>query len=81
MRALITHECSGHVREELRALGHDAWSCDLVPAEDGSPFHIQGDAVKRRMRLYIESWVIPELEKAYDQLTPKKEREISEGER
>jgi hypothetical protein len=22
-------------------LGHDAWSCDLLPAEDGSPHHIQ----------------------------------------
>ena len=24
-------------------MGHDAWSCDLLPADDGSPFHIQGD--------------------------------------
>jgi hypothetical protein len=27
----------------FRELGHDAWSCDLLPAEDGSPFHIEGD--------------------------------------
>jgi hypothetical protein len=24
-------------------LGHDAWSCDLLPADDGSPFHFQND--------------------------------------
>jgi hypothetical protein len=31
------------VRESFRALGHDAWSCDLLEAADGSEFHIQGD--------------------------------------
>jgi hypothetical protein len=31
------------IREAFRSRGHDAWSCDLKPAEDGSPFHIQGD--------------------------------------
>lgn len=43
MRVLIGCECSGRVREAFRALGHDAWSADLQPAEDGSPFHIIGD--------------------------------------
>jgi hypothetical protein len=46
MRALIACEFSGVVRSAFRALGHDAWSCDLLPAEDGSPFHIQDDALK-----------------------------------
>jgi hypothetical protein len=41
MRVLIACEYSGRVREAFRALGHDAWSCDLLPAEDGSEFHIQ----------------------------------------
>ncbi len=36
-------ESSGVVREAFRAHGHDAWSCDLQAADDGSPFHIQGD--------------------------------------
>lgn len=36
-------ECSGVVREAFRELGHDAWSCDLLPAEDGSPYHYQCD--------------------------------------
>ena len=36
-------ECSGRVREAFRRKGHDAWSCDLLPAEDNSKFHIIGD--------------------------------------
>jgi hypothetical protein len=43
MKILILCESSGIVREAFRALGHDAWSCDLLPADDGSPFHIQAD--------------------------------------
>jgi site-specific DNA-cytosine methylase len=26
-------------------MGHDAWSCDLLPAEDGSGFHVQRDVL------------------------------------
>lgn len=46
MRVLVACECSGVVRRAFRAMGHDAWSCDLQPAEDGSPFHIRGDAIE-----------------------------------
>ncbi len=46
MKILIACEFSGTVREAFRALGHDAWSCDLLPADDKSPFHIQGDVQK-----------------------------------
>lgn len=45
MRALIACECSGVVRRALRAVGVDAWSCDLEPSEDDSPFHYQADAL------------------------------------
>ena len=45
MRVLVACECSGVVRQAFRARGHDAYSCDLVPAEDDSPFHIQADAL------------------------------------
>ena len=45
MRVLVACERSGIVREAFRRRGHNAWSCDLLPAEDGSPYHIQGDAV------------------------------------
>lgn len=56
MRVLVACEYSGRVREAFRALGHDAWSCDLLEAEDGSPFHIQGDcleAIKRGWDLMV----------------------------
>jgi len=45
MRVLIACEYSGRVRNAFRLRGHDAWSCDLLPAEDGSPHHVQGDVV------------------------------------
>lgn len=46
MRVLVACERSGVVRRAFRSLGHDAWSCDLEPADDKSPFHIKGDALK-----------------------------------
>jgi len=46
MRVIVLCECSGVVREAFRALGHDAWSCDLQPADDGSPYHFQSDALE-----------------------------------
>ena len=45
MRVLVACEYSGKVREAFRRKGHDAWSCDLLPADDGSEFHIQGDCL------------------------------------
>lgn len=43
-RVLVACEFSGTVRRAFAARGHDAWSCDLLPAEDGSNHHIVGDA-------------------------------------
>ena len=43
MRVIVACEYSGRVREAFRRLGHDAWSCDLLPAEDNSPYHYQCD--------------------------------------
>jgi hypothetical protein len=45
MRVLIACEFSGIVRDAFRRLGHDAWSCDLLPTEREGP-HIQGDALE-----------------------------------
>ena len=45
MRVLVACEYSGRVREAFRRLGHDAWSCDLLPSEDASEFHIIGDVL------------------------------------
>lgn len=43
MRVLIGCEQSGTVRDAFLARGHDAWSCDLLPAETQSNRHIVGD--------------------------------------
>ena len=43
MKVLVACEYSGRVREAFRALGHDAWSCDLLPSEDDSKYHYIGD--------------------------------------
>jgi hypothetical protein len=45
MRVLVGCEFSGVVRRAFRGRGHDAVSCDLLPADDGSPFHIQMDVI------------------------------------
>lgn len=42
-RILVACEYSGRVRDAFRKLGHDAWSCDLLPAETPSPYHYQCD--------------------------------------
>lgn len=44
LRVLVACEFSGTVRNAFLAKGHDAWSCDLLPAENGSNRHIRGDA-------------------------------------
>ena len=45
MKVLVACEYSGKVREAFRQLGHDAMSCDLLPADDGSSHHYQGDVL------------------------------------
>lgn len=42
MRVLVACEYSGTVRDAFAALGHDAWSCDLLPTERPGQ-HYQGD--------------------------------------
>lgn len=44
MRVLVAYESSGTVREAFRRLGHEAWSCDLQAADDGSRYHLSVDA-------------------------------------
>lgn len=45
MRVLVGCEFSGVVRQAFRDLGHDAWSCDLLPCEADPRWHIQGDVL------------------------------------
>lgn len=53
MKVLVACEFSGAVREAFRALGHQAWSCDLLPAADGSRWHLKGDV---REFLGCDAW-------------------------
>ena len=46
MRVLIVCERSGAVRRAFAALGHEAWSCDLEPADDATSYHMQMDAIE-----------------------------------
>lgn len=47
MRILVACEESQVITQELRALGHEAYSCDLEPCSGGYPeWHILGDAIK-----------------------------------
>lgn len=40
-RLIVACEYSGRVREAFRNKGWDAWSCDLLPSEDKSKFHLE----------------------------------------
>ena len=42
MRVLVACEFSGVVRDAFSALGHDAWSCDMLASETPGQ-HYQGD--------------------------------------
>lgn len=53
LRILIACETSGIARKAFSALGHDVWSCDLEPAEDGSNRHIVCDV---RDGILFEGW-------------------------
>lgn len=42
-RVLIGYSACPLTRAAFAAKGHDVWTCDLLPARDNSPKHIQGD--------------------------------------
>lgn len=48
MRVLVACEFSGVVRRAFAALGHDAYSCDILPSEDNSPNHFHCDVLELR---------------------------------
>lgn len=53
MKVLIGCESSGTVRDSFLALGHDAWSCDLLPSDVPTNRHIQDDI---RNVMKMEKW-------------------------
>ena len=47
MRVLVACEESQAVTLELRKLGHEAYSCDVLPCSGGHPeWHVQADALE-----------------------------------
>ena len=46
MNVLIAYECSGNTRNAFRDLGHNAFSVDLKPSKDDSPYHFTCDALE-----------------------------------
>lgn len=55
LKVLVGCEQSGTVRDAFDALGFDAWSCDVLPAETTSNKHIVGDV---RDVMNWDSWDI-----------------------
>lgn len=48
MRILVACEESQAITKELRQLGHEAYSCDILPCSGGHPeWHIQGDVLEQ----------------------------------
>jgi site-specific DNA-cytosine methylase len=45
MKILIACEYSAVVRDAFRKLGHDAWSCDILPCEGDPKYHYQCDVL------------------------------------
>lgn len=56
MRVLIACEESQEVCKAFRALGHEAYSCDIQEPSGGHPeWHILGDALKALIWRWITS--------------------------
>jgi site-specific DNA-cytosine methylase len=45
MKILVACEYSGTVRDAFRKLGHDAWSCDILPSDGDQTYHFQCDVL------------------------------------
>jgi hypothetical protein len=45
LRVLIACEFSGIITAAFRAKGHEAFSCDLLPTEGNSDWHVRGDVL------------------------------------
>lgn len=54
MKILVACEESQAVTIEMRRLGHDAFSCDILPCSGGHPeWHIQDDALQLLQKQYV----------------------------
>ena len=61
MKVLVACEYSGVVREAFRERGHEAWSCDLLPSDIPSNYHLQGDVrtVINEPSSFPKEWGLP----------------------
>jgi len=55
MKVLVACEYSGIVSGAFRALGHTAYSCDLLQTEGDARWHMQADILKV-LTSYVEPW-------------------------
>lgn len=46
LNVLVACESSATVRDAFRALGHNAWSCDLLPCDGDPRYHVKGDVLE-----------------------------------
>ena len=56
MKVFIGMETSGMTRRACEALGHEAISCDLLPAQDGAANHMQMDVFTALDVLWGRDW-------------------------
>lgn len=57
MRILVGFEESGIVSGAFRALGHEAWSCDLLPTRGDALWHMQCD-IEEALRGAFDLWIL-----------------------
>jgi hypothetical protein len=57
LNVLVACESSATVRDAFRALGHNAWSCDLLPCDGDPRYHVQGDVFD--LLQFGRPWRIP----------------------
>lgn len=55
---VIYCETSGRMREAFRAVGHDAISVDILPAQDNSPHHVQADMFEHAAKTSVPDLAI-----------------------
>jgi hypothetical protein len=46
LKVLVACEYSATVRDAFRALGHNAWSCDILPTDGNPEWHFIGDVLE-----------------------------------
>lgn len=55
LNVLVGYEYSAVVRDEFRKLGHNAWSCDILPTEGDPDYHYEMD-IFRCLKLTKGIW-------------------------